>query len=75
MLSIRVNGEKGRATLVGNECTTITLFATIQPGANRIDLDSAEPAVRLSQDRGQLRSFAVHETQVGLEVAEVAMVR
>jgi hypothetical protein len=34
---------------------------------NRIDILSAKPAVRLSPERGQLRSFALHESSVVIE--------
>lgn len=66
-LQIDVNGtEKFGAAIVG-ERNEINLKVTLRPGFNRIDLTSREPAVRLSNERGQLRSFGVHEATIGEE--------
>lgn len=50
----------------------VTLSLSLQPGPNRIDLETDEPAVRLSEGRDQLRSFAVHDTEVELDAPLMA---
>jgi hypothetical protein len=63
-LQFNVNGtEKFGAAIVGDR-NEINLRVTLRPGFNRIDLDSREPAVRLSNERGQLRSFGLHEATI-----------
>ncbi len=42
----------------------VRLQLVLRPGINRFDLESEEPAIRLSDDPGQLRSFAVHDVGV-----------
>ncbi len=66
-LSLSLNGEALREIRLDEQRSTITVRATLRPGPNQIDLRSAEPAVRLSEAVGQLRTFAVHDTQVDLE--------
>jgi hypothetical protein len=61
---IRVNHTEAANVTLHPERIEIALKATLRPGFNRFDLDSREPAVRLSHDRGQLRSFALHESFV-----------
>ena len=66
-LAINVNRtEKFDAAIVG-ERNEINLRLTLQPGFNRIDMESREPAVRLSNERGQLRSFALHEATIAAD--------
>lgn len=66
-LEINVNGtEKFGAVLVGDR-NEINLKVTFRPGFNRIDMDSREPAVRLSHERGQLRSFGLHEATIAAD--------
>lgn len=66
-LRVRVNEEEKLAAIVGETRRDIRVPVTLRPGFNRIDLDSLEPALRLSQERGQLRTIAVHETAVLVE--------
>jgi hypothetical protein len=66
-MEISVNGtEKFDAVIVG-ERNEINLKVTLRPGFNRIDMDSREPAVRLSHERGQLRSFGLHEATIAAD--------
>jgi hypothetical protein len=66
-MQINVNGtEKFDAAIVG-ERNEINLKVTLRPGFNRIDMDSVEPAVRLSHERGQLRSFGIHEAAIATD--------
>ena len=60
-LAINVNGTEKFDTAIVGERNEFSLRFVLQPGFNRIDLESREPAVRLSHERGQLRSFALHE--------------
>jgi hypothetical protein len=66
-IAIRVNGREASAAQLRNEQRTIELKVTLQPGVNRIDVNSREPAVRLSDAPGQLRAFAVHEAAMAIE--------
>jgi len=72
-LTVRCNDEESLAAVINGERKEIRLGLTLQPGFNRIDLESQEPAERMSQERGQLRSFAVHETAVQVESAIAAV--
>lgn len=65
-VDIRVNGALAFSTVVMRERQEIDLKLTLQPGFNRVDLQSREPAVRLSNARGHLRSFALHEATVAV---------
>jgi hypothetical protein len=66
-LEINVNGtEKFGAAIVGDR-NEVNLKVTLRPGFNRIDLDSREPAVRLSHGRGQLRSFGLQEATIAAD--------
>ena len=66
-VQISLNGEESYDTLIAGERREVNLKLTLQPGFNRIDLESREPAVRLSHERGQLRSFAVHEATISAD--------
>lgn len=68
-LSVRFNDEIKSTVAVIDEKKAIGVSVLLRPGFNRFDLDSAEPARRLSQERGHLRSVAVHETAVHLATA------
>jgi hypothetical protein len=57
--------EQLNATLTAAE-REFTLRVQLKPGPNHFDLESPEPAVRLSEERRQLRMFAVHEASVTL---------
>lgn len=56
-------GERIERTIGGTQ-REIILTVTLRPGFNRFDVESREPALRLSNERDQLRSFAVHESTV-----------
>ncbi len=73
-LSLRVNGEPVREAQLDERGRTLALRVTARPGVNRFDLATPEPAVRLSEERGQLRAFAVHETRVRVEPDALAAV-
>ena len=60
-LEIRVNETERFEAAITGERNEVKLKLTLQPGFNRIDLATREPAVRLSHERGQLRSFGLHE--------------
>lgn len=63
-VSVRLNGQPvAEAQLDGTQRET-ELELTMQAGVNRIDFDSAQPPVRLSMGRDQLRSFALYSTAV-----------
>lgn len=65
-LRIAVNErEQLNATLTAAE-REFSLRVQLKPGPNHFDLESPEPAVRLSEERRQLRMFAVHEATVTL---------
>ena len=68
-LTFRINRAETPDRTVRGERVEVTLEVTFRPGYNRIDVASREPAVRLSQGRGQLKTFAVHETAVKLDVS------
>lgn len=62
-------GVNDRDELEVDLTTTVQEFRRIvrlKPGANHFDLQSPEPAVRLSPERRQLRKFAVHEAKIRL---------
>lgn len=65
-LVIRVNdGQRIERRITGAQ-REISLKLLLRPGINRIDVATLEPPVRLSDERGQLRSFAVHRTEVAM---------
>jgi hypothetical protein len=66
-VKIVVNQSNGTMTELGATRQELRLHVMLRPGFNRFDLVSAEPAQRLSQERGHLRSFAVHATAVVFE--------
>lgn len=61
---LRLNGDPPIAVEVGEERQVHTLALTLAPGFNRIDIESPQPAVRVSRLPGNLRSFAVHSTNI-----------
>jgi hypothetical protein len=63
-LQICINGSETFGRAISGERNEINLKLMLQPGFNRIDLMSREPAVRLSNERGQLRSFGLHEATI-----------
>ncbi len=63
-LTIRLNGKERFDTRIEGPRNEINLKLTLKPGINRFDIASLEPAVRESNEPGQLRSFAVHESRV-----------
>jgi hypothetical protein len=66
-LQFRINGRETMGTAISGERNEVNFKVTLQPGFNRIDIDSLEPAVRVSNERGQLRSFALHEATVAAD--------
>ncbi|MSU22388.1 MAG: hypothetical protein EXS32_01040 [Opitutus sp.] len=71
-LRMRVNNEEKLTAAIGESPRDVRMLVTLRPGFNRIDLDTLEPAQRVSQERGQLRTFAVHETAIQVEGVVVA---
>ncbi|MSU51179.1 MAG: hypothetical protein EXS37_19175 [Opitutus sp.] len=66
-LQIRLNGTVPMGTAISGDRSELNLKLTLKPGYNRIDLSSREPAVRVSNERGHLRSFALHEATVAID--------
>ncbi len=66
-VTIRLNGRELRSVELKDGRQEVEFEATLRPGFNRFDVDSPSPAVRVSHERGQLRSFAVHEATVRTE--------
>ena len=66
-LRIKVNGGEAIAAQVGAEPRDVVLPVMLKPGFNRVDIEATAPAVRVSHERGQLRSFAAHEATVTIE--------
>jgi phosphoglycerol transferase len=71
-LAIRLNGGEPIAKRIDGRNNEVNLHVTLRPGINRFDVESLEPAVRLSEARDQLRAFAVHESFVEFERGVVA---
>jgi hypothetical protein len=63
-LRIRVNDAETITKSIHDDRNELCLRVTLKPGFNRIDVESAEPAVRVSNAPGHLRSFALHEATV-----------
>jgi hypothetical protein len=60
-----VNGREQTRLRVGAEPKEVTLSAiALRPGVNRLELDTPEPAVRVSEQRLRLRAIAVHQIQL-----------
>ena len=65
-----VNGHEVNRVRIGSETREISLAAVeLQPGVNRLDLATPEPAIRVSEQRMHLRAIAVHEMQMRLPSA------
>jgi hypothetical protein len=71
-LAIQVNRSKVATEMVGDDPREVVLNLRLQPGFNRLDLQSREPPVRLSPERRQLRAFAVHDARIVVDRGEVA---
>lgn len=65
-VTISVNGESRMAMPLSLGPHEFRLHLRLRPGPNRIDLLPAEPAVRLSEGRDQLHSFALHDSTIEL---------
>lgn len=63
-VAFRVNRGERVERSIGGTRREIILAVTLRPGINRFDVESQEPALRLSNEPDQLRSFAVHESTV-----------
>jgi hypothetical protein len=61
---VAVNGEEQLDVKLNATAQEHRFRVQLKPGANHVDLESPEPAVRLSEERRQLRMFAVHESAV-----------
>ena len=66
-VKVVVNEGEKTTTAIGEAHQEINLNVTLHPGFDRFDLHSVEPAQRLTQESGHLRSFAVHATAVVFE--------
>jgi len=65
-----VNGHELNQVRLGSETKEISLAAVeLQPGVNRLDLITPEPAIRVSEQRLHLRAIAVHEMKMRLPSA------
>lgn len=65
-LRMTVNDVEQLAAKLDKTEREFRLRVRLEPGANRFDFTSPEPAVRLSEERRQLRMFAVHAADVSL---------
>ena len=63
-LRIRINDAEPITKPIRGERSELCLRTTLKPGVNRIDVETDEPAVRVSNAAGHLRSFALHEARV-----------
>jgi hypothetical protein len=63
-VKIRLNGQEVKSVLLRDGRHEVEFAATLRAGFNRFDVESTVPAVRVSNERGALRSFAVHEAIV-----------
>jgi hypothetical protein len=63
-LIIRLNQDERFERCIKGERNEVNLWLRLKPGINRIDMESREPAVRVSNEPGHLRAFALHETSV-----------
>jgi hypothetical protein len=63
-LKLQLNRRDRFETQIAGDRNEVNLKLTLQPGVNRLDLETAEPAVRISNEPGHLRSFALHEATV-----------
>jgi hypothetical protein len=61
---IRINQTETIAAVVDSSPNVVNVPVVLQPGFNRLDMDAREPAVRLNQESGSLRSFALHEAEI-----------
>jgi hypothetical protein len=60
-----VNDRERTRLRVGAEPKEVTLPAiALRPGVNRLELDTPEPAIRVSEQRLHLRAIAVHQMQL-----------
>ena len=63
-----LNGrEVGRLHLSAAECEFRLPALQFQPGINRLDLETAEPAIRVSEQRLSLRAIAIHRVRLQLD--------
>jgi hypothetical protein len=65
-LRMAVNDAEQLSVKLDREEREFRLRVRLGPGSNRFDFTSAEPAVRLSEERRQLRMFAMHAAEVSL---------
>jgi hypothetical protein len=63
-LRLAVNGAEQLDVKLDGTAQDYQFRVQLNPGPNHLDLKSPEPAVRLSEERRQLRMFAVHESAV-----------
>lgn len=61
---IRINEREVAAPAVNSAPNEVSVPVIMQPGFNRLDMQAQEPAVRLSQGGGHLRSFALHKAEI-----------
>jgi hypothetical protein len=63
-LQIRVNDAEPITKSICGDRKELCLPITLKPGFNRIDVETAAPAIRVSNAPGNLRSFALYEATV-----------
>jgi hypothetical protein len=61
---IKINDTQTITKSICGDRRELCLRVTLKPGFNRIDVESEEPAVRVSNQPGHLRSFALHQATV-----------
>lgn len=63
-LRIRINDTPVVTQPISDDRQELRVPVTLAPGVNRIDVETVEPAVRVSNARGHLRAFALHEATI-----------
>jgi hypothetical protein len=62
---IVLNGREQKSLRLGTELKEVNLPAlALRPGVNRLDLETPEAAIRVSEQRWRLRAIAVHQLQL-----------
>ena len=67
---LKINDREQLRERLGESPVDFQLRVTLPPGFSRFDFESPEPAVRLSEERRQLRVLAVHRADLALVAAE-----
>jgi hypothetical protein len=67
-LNLRVNGAPVADMFIDRTVATLALpRLVLQPGVNRFDFSTTEPAIRESEERSRLRAFAINSAALALD--------